>query len=127
MIAGADVRRSGDGTQRLAGKAVALVAIAALLVLGIVGLVFPLIPGIIFLALAAAVAARYSRSTNRYLRRNRTVRRYLDDADRVLDSDTRTRLKLGALYSAKAAVEGAAAAVRAGRRAAGTARSWLAR
>lgn len=61
-------------------KIVAAAVVLACLVLGVLGLILPIIPGIVFLALAAVIAANYFPGVNAWLRRNRTAARFLDRA-----------------------------------------------
>jgi uncharacterized membrane protein YbaN (DUF454 family) len=70
-------------------KLIACVVIAACVVLGGIGLILPIFPGLLFLVIAAAVAARLSPEFNRTLRRHPTLAGYLDKTDAL------TRLPLG--------------------------------
>ena len=92
---------------------VVLLIVAACIVLGLLGLVLPIIPGLLLLALAAVLVARRSPAVRHRLSRHDGIRRCLDEADRVLETDTATRIKLGLLYAARAAVEGTEIAVQA--------------
>ena len=92
---------------------VALLIVAACVVLGLLGLVLPIIPGLLLLALAVAIVARRSPAVRHRLSRHDGIRRCLDQADRILETDTVTRIKLGLLYAARAAVEGTEIAVQA--------------
>jgi uncharacterized membrane protein YbaN (DUF454 family) len=87
-------------------KLLALILVVAFLALGLIGLVLPLIPGILFLVLAAALIARHSPAARHRMRQHRGLGRCLDHADGFLDSDVTTKIKLGALYAAKAVVDG---------------------
>lgn len=94
-------------------KFIAVLVAAACLTLGIVGLVLPVIPGVLFLALAVALIARHWSLAGERLRRHRGIRRALDHADGFIDADPVSKLKLSALYAAKAAVDGLDLAARA--------------
>lgn len=59
-------------------KLIATAVIAFLVVLGVLGLLLPIIPGLLFLAIAAVVAASYFPTVERLLGRNRTLARHLD-------------------------------------------------
>src|SRR5690348_16563075 len=65
-------------------KLIACVVIVALLLLGGIGLILPIFPGLLFIVIAAAVAARLSPELNSTLRRNPTLAGYLDKIDGVM-------------------------------------------
>ena len=59
-------------------KIIACAVIIACLLLGAVGLLLPIIPGLLFLLIAAVVAAKLSPSFERTLRQSPTIAGYLD-------------------------------------------------
>ena len=71
-------RRSAGTLPLWLARILALFCVIACLVLGLAGLLLPIIPGLFFLALAAMIAARHIPSLDRWLRKNRTMRSYLD-------------------------------------------------
>tara|TARA_R110000772_G_scaffold71427_6_gene156596 strand:- start:357 stop:740 length:384 start_codon:yes stop_codon:yes gene_type:complete len=68
---------SGSASSLLV-KLLAFFFILICLAVGIVGLILPIIPGLLFLAIAAMIAARHSPATDRWLRKNRVFSAYLD-------------------------------------------------
>lgn len=62
-------------------KLIACLFIIICLAVGVVGLVLPIIPGILFMAIAAMIAAHFFPSMNVWLRKNQTISRYLDSSD----------------------------------------------
>ncbi|HEX5419430.1 MAG TPA: DUF454 family protein, partial [Gammaproteobacteria bacterium] len=79
---------------KLPGKLIACVLIAACVVLGALGLVLPIIPGLLFLALAALLAAKHFPWLDERLRRHRALRRHLDDADRFIGLKFAAKLRM---------------------------------
>ena len=69
----------------LLAKLLAGVFVLICLAVGIVGLILPIIPGLLFLALAAMITARYSPSLDRWLRKNRVIKGYLDSGEGFLN------------------------------------------
>ncbi|MGA1742238.1 MAG: DUF454 family protein [Pseudohongiellaceae bacterium] len=65
----------------LLAKLLALMFVLICLAVGVVGLILPIIPGLLFLAIAAMIAARHSPSLDRWLRKNRLLRGYLDSGE----------------------------------------------
>jgi uncharacterized membrane protein YbaN (DUF454 family) len=64
--------------------------VLACVVIGVAGLVLPVIPGLLFLAIAAYIAARQFPSFDARLRSHRAIARHMGNADRF------GRLSLGA-------------------------------
>jgi uncharacterized membrane protein YbaN (DUF454 family) len=89
-------------------KLIAAGVIAVCLVLGVAGLILPLIPGLVFLALAAVVAAKMSPRFAATLRRNDTLRGYLDRTAGFDDLPLEQKLKLAGLLVLKMALDGVA-------------------
>jgi hypothetical protein len=92
----------------LSGKIVACALVLALVVVGLIGLVLPIIPGVLFLAIAAFVAARHFPSVDAHLRRHRAISKHLDKAHRVGDLSLRAKAELAAWYGVKMLVGGMA-------------------
>ena len=65
----------------LLAKLLTLMFVLICLAVGVVGLILPIIPGLLFLAIAAMIAARHSPSLDRWLRKNRLLRGYLDSGE----------------------------------------------
>ena len=76
-------------------KVIAIVALAICLVIGVVGLVLPIIPGLLFLALAALIAAQLSPAFADKLKSNPTLGRYVGDTEELRESTRRAGLSLG--------------------------------
>ena len=89
-------------------KLIACALILVCLVVGAVGLILPIVPGLLFLAIAAIVAARYSPSLARVLRKNRTISGYLDSTDGFLDLPFWRKVQLGGLLCLKMLIDGVA-------------------
>jgi uncharacterized membrane protein YbaN (DUF454 family) len=89
-------------TAKLAACLLILVCVAV----GAVGLILPIIPGLLFLAIAAVVAAKHSPSFERWLGRNRRRREYLAGADGFLNLPWRQKVQLGCLLSLKMLLHG---------------------
>lgn len=89
-------------------KIAACVLVVVCVALGLVGLILPIVPGLLFLALAALIAARSFPAVRSLLGRNRAVGRHLDRADRFLDLPTYTQLKVGGLVCLRAVLDAAA-------------------
>lgn len=89
-------------------KLVAAVVIVVCLLLGFVGLVLPLIPGLLFLGLAALVAAKLSPRFAQTLRQNDTLRGYLDRTEGFGNLALDEKVKLAGLLFVKALIDGVA-------------------
>ena len=89
-------------------KLVACALVFVCIVLGVVGLVLPIIPGLLFLAIAALIAARYFPSIGSRLRRNRTLGRHMDTADGFLDLPLWRKVQLSCLLCVKFVLDGIA-------------------
>jgi uncharacterized membrane protein YbaN (DUF454 family) len=64
-------------------KLIACAVIVGCLLLGLAGLILPLLPGLLFIGIAAVVAAKLSPKFAETLRQNDTLRGYLDKTDRM--------------------------------------------
>jgi uncharacterized membrane protein YbaN (DUF454 family) len=62
-------------------KLVAVLLIVICFAVGAVGLILPIIPGLLFVAIALMLVAKFFPAVDRLLRRNRTMESYLDSAD----------------------------------------------
>jgi uncharacterized membrane protein YbaN (DUF454 family) len=89
-------------------KLIACVVIVACLALGAIGLLLPIIPGLLFLVIAAAVAAKLSPAFASTLRRNATIAGYLDRTDGFLELPLGKKLEVGCLLCVKMLVDGVA-------------------
>jgi hypothetical protein len=97
-------RQVGSATVKLIGLAAILICLA----LGVVGLVLPIVPGLLFLAIAALIAARHSPSFERLLRTNRRLGGYLDGTKRFQSLSLGRKLQVGALLCLKMLLDAAA-------------------
>lgn len=100
----------------LGAKVAAAVAVLVCLVVGVAGLVLPIIPGIVFLGLAALIAARWSPALERTMRRSRTLGGYLDQTAGFRHLSPARQIELGAWLTLKALVDSVAWLLRAGAR-----------
>jgi uncharacterized membrane protein YbaN (DUF454 family) len=89
-------------------KVIAGLIILVCLALGLLGLILPIIPGLLFLAVAAIVAARYSPELDRWLRQNRTMSEYLDRTEGFADLSLAKKAQLGGLLCIKMLIDGLA-------------------
>jgi uncharacterized membrane protein YbaN (DUF454 family) len=89
-------------------KLIAAGVIVVCLLLGIAGLILPLIPGLLFLGLAAVVAAKVSPRFAEMLRQNETLRGYLDRTEGFGNLPLDQKVKLGGLLILKALIDGVA-------------------
>jgi len=87
-------------------KLVACVVIVACLVLGGVGLVLPIFPGLLFLVIAAAVAARLSPGFNSTLRSNPALAGYLDKIDALDGLPLGQKVQVVILLGVKMLIDG---------------------
>jgi|SRR5688572_7720360 uncharacterized membrane protein YbaN (DUF454 family) len=87
-------------------KLVAAGVIVVCLLLGFAGLILPLIPGLLFLGIAAIVAAKVSPRFAEMLRQNETLRGYLDRTEGFGELPLDQKVKLGALLFLKAMIDG---------------------
>jgi uncharacterized membrane protein YbaN (DUF454 family) len=75
------MKRDSRVLGRLTMQVIALLLIVLCFAIGAVGLILPIIPGLLFLAIALMLVAKFFPAIDRRLRRNRTIRSYLDSAD----------------------------------------------
>ena len=89
-------------------KLIAAGVIVVCLLLGLAGLILPLIPGLLFLALAAIVAAKFSPRFAEMLRQNETMRGYIDRTEGFNELPLDQKLKLAGLLLVKMLIDGVA-------------------
>jgi uncharacterized membrane protein YbaN (DUF454 family) len=86
-------------------KVIACVVILACLAIGLAGLILPIIPGLLFLGLAALIAARHSPALERLFRSNATLSGYLDRTEGFLDLPLGKKVQLGLLLCLKMLID----------------------
>lgn len=89
-------------------KLIAAGIVAVCLLLGFAGLLLPLLPGLLFLALAAVVAAKLSPPFAATLRRHAALRRYLERTDGIAELPLGEQAKLVGLLVVKALIDATA-------------------
>ena len=89
-------------------KLIAAGVIVACVLLGFAGLILPLIPGLLFLGIAAVVAAKHSPRFAAMLRQNETLRAYIDRTDGIAALPLDEKAKLVGLLIVKALIDGVA-------------------
>jgi uncharacterized membrane protein YbaN (DUF454 family) len=89
-------------------KLVACAVIVACLFLGLAGLILPLIPGLLFIAVAAFVAAKVSPRFAAVLRENDLLRGYLEQAERIDGVPLPQKLQVIGLLLLKMLIDGVA-------------------
>ena len=89
-------------------KLIACAVIVACLLFGLAGLILPLIPGLLFIAIAAFVAAKVSPRFAGLVRENETLREYLDQADRVAGVPLAQKAQVIGLLLLKMLIDGVA-------------------
>ncbi len=89
-------------------KLIACAVIVACLALGAIGLLLPLIPGLLFLVIAAAIAAKLSPAFERTLRQNATIAGYLDRTEGFVELPLGKKIQLACLLCVKMVLDGVA-------------------
>jgi uncharacterized membrane protein YbaN (DUF454 family) len=89
-------------------KLIACVIILACLAIGLAGLILPLIPGLLFLGIAALVAARHSPALERMFRSNATLSGYMDSTEGFLDLPLAKKIQLGGWLCLKMLIDAVA-------------------
>ncbi len=87
-------------------KLIACGVIVVCLLLGFAGLILPLLPGLLFIAIAAMVAAKLSPKFGDMLRQNDTLRGYLDRTDGFVELPPAQKLQLAGLLFLKMLIDG---------------------
>lgn len=96
-----DTRRYGS----LASKAIAVLLIVVCFAVGAVGLILPIIPGLLFVAIALMLIASFFPAVDRQLRKNRTIRSYLDSAEGFRALRWPQRIRYGCLLTLRVFVD----------------------
>jgi uncharacterized membrane protein YbaN (DUF454 family) len=89
-------------------KLIAAGIIVVCVLLGLAGLILPLIPGLLFLVIAAIVAAKLSPRFAETLRQNETLRGYIDRTEGFSSLPLDGKIKLAALLFVKMLIDGVA-------------------
>jgi uncharacterized membrane protein YbaN (DUF454 family) len=89
-------------------KLVACAVVVACLALGVIGLLVPILPGLLFLVIAAAVAAKLSPAFASTLRQNATIASYLDKTDGLIDLPLGKKIQAACLLGVKMLIDGVA-------------------
>lgn len=96
---------SGTPIDNATAKLIAVFVILACLAVGLAGLILPIIPGLLFLGIAALIAARHSPALERLFRSNATVSGYLDSTEGFLDLPIGKKVQLGLLLCLKMLID----------------------
>ena len=88
-------------------KLLALVLLLLCVAVGVVGLVLPIIPGLLLLAVAALIAARYFPPLARWLRRHQAMATWLDSSEGFAALSAPDKLRYGAWLCLRMLLEGA--------------------
>jgi uncharacterized membrane protein YbaN (DUF454 family) len=102
---------SGSPIDNATAKLIACAIILVCLAIGLAGLILPLIPGLLFLGIAALVAARHSPALERVFRSNATLSGYMDSTDGFLDLPLAKKIQLGGWLCLKMLIDSVAYAV----------------
>jgi uncharacterized membrane protein YbaN (DUF454 family) len=87
-------------------KITALVLVLACVVIGLFGLVLPIIPGLLFLAIAAFIAAKHFPSVDARLRAHRAIDKHLNNADRFRNLSLPAKVQIAGWLCLKMMVDG---------------------
>lgn len=90
---------------QLPGKIVAACIVLAFVVIGMIGIVLPVIPGLVFLALAALVAARHVPWIDARLRRHHAFGPRMHRVDRFFRLRFVDQVRVAALLSVKCTLD----------------------
>jgi uncharacterized membrane protein YbaN (DUF454 family) len=82
--------------------------VVACVVVGTAGLVLPIIPGLLFLVIAAFIAAKHFPWVDTRLRSHRAVGKHLHNADRFRNLSLADKVQVAGWLCVKALVEGVA-------------------
>ena len=91
-------------------KITASVLVVACLAIGVVGLILPIIPGLLFLAIAAVIAARHFPSVDARLRTHRAIDKHLNNAERFRTLSLPAKVQVAGWLCLKMVVDGLALA-----------------
>ena len=89
-------------------KLIAVVVILVCLAVGLAGLILPLIPGLLFLGIAALIAARHSTALERLFRSNATLSGYMDSTEGFVDLPLSQKIQLGGWLCLKMLIDAVA-------------------
>ena len=89
-------------------KLIACAVIVACLAFGVIGLFLPLVPGLLFLVIAAAIAAKLSPAFESTLRRNATISGYLDQTNGFVELPLGKKIQVACLLCVKMLIDGVA-------------------
>lgn len=98
--------RATGRTAGLPARLLAGLVVLACLALGAVGLVLPILPGVLFLAIAVLVGARYFPWVTARLKEHGRVGSFLARSEQVLDLPLGTKLRLAGLVCLKGVLDG---------------------
>lgn len=87
-------------------RLLALVVLLLCVAVGVVGLILPIIPGLLFLALAALIAARFFPSLARRMRRHRAFADWLDSTEGFARMPLRDKVRYGFWLCLRMLLEG---------------------
>jgi uncharacterized membrane protein YbaN (DUF454 family) len=102
------MQTEANSFDNLPTKLIAGAVIVACLALGAIGLILPIIPGLLFLAIAAFVAAKLSPNFARWLRQNEKIRGYLDRTEGLVDLPLGKKVQAACLLFVKMLIDGVA-------------------
>lgn len=97
--------RKPNGARGFPGKIVAAVLVLACVAIGVVGIVLPVIPGLLFLAIAALIAARNVPWVEARLRAHRSFGPRMHRIDRFFGLSLLDQLRVVALIGAKGVLD----------------------
>ena len=89
-------------------KIIPCVVVLACVVVGAAGLVLPIIPGLLFLAIAAFIAAKHFPWVDTRLRRHRAIGKHLNNADRFRNLSISEKVQIAGWLCVKMLVDGLA-------------------
>jgi uncharacterized membrane protein YbaN (DUF454 family) len=92
-------------------KLIACLLIVLCFAVGAVGLILPVIPGLLFVAIALMLLARYFPAIDRQLRKSRTLRSYLESAEGFAGLSLAKKLQYGCLLCLRLFVDAVACLV----------------
>lgn len=102
------MRMRPDAIGRLTSKVIACLLIVICFAVGAVGLVLPIVPGLLFVAVALMIVARYFPSVGRRLRKSRTIASYLESSEGFGNLSFGKKLQYGALLCLRVFVDAVA-------------------
>ena len=94
--------------ENISTKFIAVAIIVACLALGAIGLILPIVPGLLFLLIAAVVAAKLSPGFERTLRQSETISSYLDKTEGLAGLPLGKKIQVVCLLCLKMLIDGVA-------------------